>query len=179
MSANVARNSPLSVSGKVIRSSGTWVGRRISRPVSPNRNLPSLSRPMSTMGQRRFRSARRQLFSSKACRRGVLNVRGSFDRDRRGVDCNFQFQPGVLACSVSSGAWTWLPSVLRAKDGGRFSLPPMHFSRAPPTCRGQPRVPGTKRPDRSWGCWLGLGGLGAWAKSFRLLSCDAAFGTAL
>jgi hypothetical protein len=42
MSANVARNSPLSVSGKAIRSSGTWVGRLISRPVSPNRNLPSL-----------------------------------------------------------------------------------------------------------------------------------------
>jgi hypothetical protein len=33
MSANVARNSPLSVSGKAIRSGGTWVGRLISRPV--------------------------------------------------------------------------------------------------------------------------------------------------
>ena len=33
MSANVARNSPLSVSGKAIRSSGTWIGRLISRPV--------------------------------------------------------------------------------------------------------------------------------------------------
>jgi uncharacterized membrane protein YeaQ/YmgE (transglycosylase-associated protein family) len=29
MSANVARNSPLSVSGKAIRSGGTWVGRLV------------------------------------------------------------------------------------------------------------------------------------------------------
>ena len=42
MSANVARNSPLSVSGKAIRSSGTWVGRLISR-CPPNGNLPSLA----------------------------------------------------------------------------------------------------------------------------------------
>jgi hypothetical protein len=53
MSANVARNSPLSVSGKAIRSSGTWVGRLISRPV-PEQELPSLSRPMSTMRQTRL-----------------------------------------------------------------------------------------------------------------------------
>ena len=33
MSANVARNSPLSVSGKAIRSGGTWVGRLISWPA--------------------------------------------------------------------------------------------------------------------------------------------------
>src|SRR5215471_16110641 len=47
-SAKAVRNSPASVSGNLIRSSGTWAGRRIATG-SPTRNLPRAVRVLCSI----------------------------------------------------------------------------------------------------------------------------------
>src|SRR5206468_8280250 len=78
-SAKAVRNSPASVGGNPIRSSGTWAGRRIATG-SPTKNLPrAVLRPKGiNAGAAGLVSTRRQIISSKGAndgRRPLSHVR--------------------------------------------------------------------------------------------------------
>ena len=151
-SANALRNSPASVSGNFVLSSGPSVGRRITS--SPTGTSPGPHVPMSRMRQWRFRSGRRQRFlpgvqwPQSACRRRLLDTDSSHGdkpkelelRGRLKNEGRRRFQKPLRPLSLRAFASLCIALSL-AKQGLAYFSPPQDEA-----VHTTPNKSGCKRP---------------------------------